>query len=162
MCSLSSDEAAVVAAEAHDILQALKASKKRKSKKSTVKETKEPNITAKIENSTKDGGVSEPKPEPETSTAKDKGKTHETNESDTGDSNHESTNKKSVQNKPSGKIAIPSGDDLSFSSSSHEDDLSLTRKERIRGRTPGIKSSGKLSKKLFNMESPAKYTGEKD
>src|SRR5436190_12264089 len=80
--SLSSNEAAVVAAEAHEILEALKASqKKRKSKKSTTKEAKEPNIKAETGNGAKDGAISEPKPE---STAKDKDKAHERNESDSG------------------------------------------------------------------------------
>src|SRR5438477_11138297 len=54
-CSLSSNEAAVVVAEAHEILEALKASKKRKLKKSTAKEMREPNITAKTGNGAKDG-----------------------------------------------------------------------------------------------------------
>src|SRR5436190_22595444 len=160
--NLSSDEAAVVAAEAHEILEALKASKKRKSKKSTAKETKEPNIMAETGNGAKDGTV---EPEPETSTAKDKGKARERNESDTGesgDSDDESADQKSVEDKPSGKSAIPSDDDTSSSSSSDDDDLSPRGKEQIRGRTPRIESSGKSSKKLFKMEPPAKYTGEKD
>ena len=79
--SLSSNEAAVVVAEAHEILEALKASKKRKLKKSTAKETKEPNIIAETGNDAKDGAV--PEPEPEISTAKDKDKARERNESDT-------------------------------------------------------------------------------
>src|SRR5437667_6140659 len=161
-CNLSSDEAVVVAAEAHEILEALKASKKRKSKKSTAKETKEPNIMAETGNGAKDGTV---EPEPETSTAKDKGKARERNESDTGesgDSDDESADQKSVEDKPSGKSAIPSDDDTSSSSSSDDDDLSPRGKEQIRGRTPRIESSGKSSKKLFKMEPPAKYTGEKD
>ena len=74
--SLSSDEAAVVAAEAHEILEALKASKKKMSTKSTMKETK-PNITAETGNGAKDGAV--PEPEPETSAKKDKGKACERN-----------------------------------------------------------------------------------
>src|SRR5438876_3085201 len=160
---LSSDEAAVVAAEAHEILEALKASKKkRKSTKSTAKETKKPNTKAETGNGAKDGTV---EPEPETSTAKDKGKARERNESDTGesgDSDDESADQKSVEDKPSGKSAIPSDDDTSSSSSSDDDDLSPRGKERIRGRTPRIESSGKSSKKLFKMEPPAKYTGEKD
>src|SRR5438552_1484764 len=164
--SLSSDEAAVVAAEAHEILEALKASQKRKSKKSTAKETKEPTIEAETGNGAKDGAVPDPDPEPETSTAKDKGKARERNESDIGDSgesDNESADKKSVEDKPSGKTAIASDDDpSSSSSSSDDDDLSPTGKERIRGRTPRIESSGKSSKKLFKMEPPAKYTGEKD
>src|SRR5437762_6484844 len=80
--SLSSDEAAVVAAEAHEILKALKASQKKK--KSTKSTTKEPNITAETGNGAKDGAVPEPKPE--SSTAKDKDKAHERNKSDSGDS----------------------------------------------------------------------------
>ena len=67
-------EAAVVVAEAHEILEALKASKKRKSKKPTVEETKEPNITIETRNSAKDGAVPESEPKPETSSANDKGK----------------------------------------------------------------------------------------
>ena len=51
---LSFDEAAVVVAAAHEILEALKASKKRKLKKSKVKETKEPTITAKTGNGDND------------------------------------------------------------------------------------------------------------
>src|SRR5436305_1385799 len=162
-CSLSSDEAAVVAAEAHEILEALKASKKKKSTKSTTKETKKPNTKAETGDGAKDGAV--PEPEPETSAKKDKGKARERNESDTGesgDSDNESADKKSVEDKPSGKSAIPSDDDTSSSSSSNDDDLSTRGKEQIRGRTPRIESSGKSSKKLFKMEPPTKYTGEKD
>src|SRR5205814_8029838 len=86
-------------------------------------------------------------------------------ESDTdesGDFGNESADKKSVEDKPSGKSAIPSDDDTSSSSSSDDDDLSPRGKEQIRGRTPRIESSEKSSKKLFKMEPPAKYTGEKD
>src|SRR5204862_8298631 len=122
--SLSSDEAAVVAAEAHEILEALKVSKKKKSKKSTAKETKEPNIMAETGNGAKDGAV--PEPEPETSTTKDKSKARERNESDTGDSGEsdsESADKKSVEDKPSGKTAIPSDGDPSSSSSSDDNAL---------------------------------------
>jgi len=161
--SLSSDEAAVVAAEAHEILEALKASKKKKSTKSTMKETKKTNTKAETGDGAKDGAV--PEPEPETSAKKDKGKARERNESDTdesGDFGNESADKKSVEDKPSGKSAIPSDDDTSSSSSSDDDDLSPRGKEQIHGRTPRIESSGKSSKKLFKMEPPAKYTGEKD
>src|SRR5205814_4880238 len=76
-CSLSSDETAVVAAEAHEILEALKASKKRKSKKSTAKETKESTIEAETGDGAKDGAA---EPEPETPKAKDEGKDRERNE----------------------------------------------------------------------------------
>src|SRR5436190_23552010 len=79
--SLSSEEAAVVAAEAHEILDALKASKK-KSKKSTMKETI---IKARTEDGAKDGAGKEK--EPKTSTAKGKGKAHET---DSGNEGHQS------------------------------------------------------------------------
>ena len=159
---LSSDEAAVVAAEAHEILEALKASqKKKKSTKSTTKETKKPNTKAETGDGAKDGAA-----EPESSTAKGKGKAHERNESETGDSgdsDNESADKESVEDKPSGKSATPSDDDpSSSSSSSDDDDLSPRGKEKIHGRTPRIESSGKSSKKLFKMEPPAKYTGEKD
>src|SRR5438045_1637623 len=71
--SFSSDEAAVVMTEAHKILKALKASKKKKLKKSTPKEMKL-NIMAETGNSAKDGVV--PELGPETSSAKDKGKAH--------------------------------------------------------------------------------------
>src|SRR5437762_3140016 len=161
--SLSSDEAAVVAAEAHEILEALKASKKKKSTKSTTIETRKPNTKAETGYGAKDGAV--PEPESETSAKKDKGKARERNESDTdesGDFGNESADKKSVEDKPSGKSAIPSDDDTSSSSSSDDDDLSPRGKEKIHGRTPRIESSGKSSKKLFKMEPPAKYTGEKD
>src|SRR5437762_11827552 len=71
-CSLSSDEAAVVAAEVHEILEALKASKKKKSTKSITKEMKKLNTKAETRDGAKDGAVLEP--EPETSTKKEKGK----------------------------------------------------------------------------------------
>src|SRR6266480_5404666 len=129
---LSSDEAAVVAAEAHEILEALKASQKKK--KSTKSTMKE---------------TKKPNTKSETG--------------DSDDSDNESADKESVEDKPSGKSAIASDDDpSSSSSSSDDDDLSPRGKERIRGRTPRIESSGKSSKKLFKMEPPAKYTGEKD
>src|SRR5436309_2084863 len=126
--SLSSDEAAVVAAEAHEILEALKASqKKKKSTKSTMKSTtKEPTIKAETGNGAKDGAVPEPKAK--TSSTKDKGKAHERNESETGetgDSDDESADQKSVEDKPSGKTANTSDGDPPSSSSSSDDDLSV-------------------------------------
>src|SRR5204862_5423632 len=67
------------------------------------------------------------------------------------------------EDKPSGKTAIASdGDPSSSSLSTDDDDLSPRGKERICGRTPRFEGSGKSSKKLFKMEPPAKYTGEKD
>src|SRR5205814_10111385 len=64
--SLSSDEAAVVVTEAHEILEALKVSKKRKKwMKSTTKEMKKLNTKAETGDGAKDGAA-----EPESSTAK--------------------------------------------------------------------------------------------
>jgi RNase H-like domain found in reverse transcriptase/Integrase zinc binding domain/Retrotransposon gag protein/Retroviral aspartyl protease/Reverse transcriptase (RNA-dependent DNA polymerase)/Chromo (CHRromatin Organisation MOdifier) domain/Zinc knuckle len=58
----------------------------------------------------------------------------------------------------------PSDSDSSDSDPENGDKGHRSRrdKERVRGRTPRIKTSMKTSRKLFKMEPPAKYSGEKD
>jgi hypothetical protein len=62
----------------------------------------------------------------------------------------------------------PDDSDPSSSSSSSDDDSdprkrrSRKDKESIRGRTPRIKTGDKLNKKLFKMDPPEKYSGDKD
>ena len=123
-----------------------------------VKEMKELNIMAKTENSAKDGVVSES--ESEMSTMSNKGKTWERNTSDISDfgkSDNKSIDKKSVQDKPNSKSAIASDKSPSSSFRHLMMMISVQRGGRkICGRTPRIKNSGKLAKKLFKMGPPAK------
>jgi len=89
-----------------------------------------------------------------------------------GPSEHEdSADKKADDESTKQKGAAPDDSDDSddsgeSSSSSDEDDLrkrtSRRDKQSIRGRTPRVETGGNSSKKLFKMDPPEKYSGEKD
>ena len=111
----------------------MKASKKRKLKKLTAKETKEPNITAETGNGAKDGTVPEPKSELEVSMVKDKGNVRLPKQMSPTPAIPVSLimnlADKSVEGKPSGKTATVSDDNPLSSSLFDDDDLSPRGKE---------------------------------